>query len=455
MVQETRDVLYRGLNLVFLASGVAFWVSATQPGIFSYDSLDSWAQIKSWNFNDLHPVIYTIWLWLTSGFGRYVALATVIQSVLFAITIFTAIRFLFPERKLNFCLFWTALLEWSPFVGQMGVTIWKDVPASYFILFAVSFFGLRINRRRIWLCAPILGLGSAFRHEGLILLLLAVLILSIILGIQRLAKPIEQMLELKKWIGLMLLGSVFCLFFSLEVPSITKAVPVTTFEKLGPLIHDLSYTIQTNDSGFSSKDKAFVASLITGKAAKGATNCQEWDGMALSPGINYLLIQNSTQKIILLWAKTVLSKSGSTEIRVHLCRSSVFMPGFTIPSAGVWTYFDIDQNTIGIQRHAIPFTNRWAKFLDTSGTPLGHFLGWPGMYLDFLLIILVLQWIRKNWPSHIVVLLVIGLWRALFNIIYAVGPYFRYGILTETVAILLVLKVTIDWRKLRNFEPSS
>jgi hypothetical protein len=444
MIHVTKNVLYRGLNLTFLASGVAFWISATDPGIFSYDSLDSWTQIRTWHFNDLHPVVYTIWLWLTSGFGNYVVLATIIQSVLFVIAIVTTIRFLFPDRQLNFCLFWAAILEWSPFVGQMGVTVWKDVPACYFILFAVSYFGIKENVKRVWISGPILGLGCAFRHEGLAMLVLTVLILAAYMGIKKFSRPSEQFAILRKWIGLVGLGLVFCSFFSLEVPSIAQAAPLTNLERLGPLIHDLSYTTQRNDSGFSPEDKKFVTDLVSGKAASGATNCQEWDGMALSPGINYALVSKSFRRIILLWSKTLFSNSGTTEISAHLCRSSVFLPGYKIPSAGVWTYFEIDRNSLGIKRDAIPYTYRLARFMDTSGTALGRFLGWPGMYLDFLLIIYIIHWFRKSWSKQIVILLTVGLIRALFNIFYTVGPYFRYGMLTEIIAILLLLRTFLD-----------
>src|SRR5438309_12112541 len=126
------------------------WWFALLPGGMSYDSFNSWAQIKGQlHWASHHPPPFTAMFWLTSLGGTTPATASLARPLLmafalafFATAVGVALR---STRAVWIC---AGVLALAPLVGPFAVTIWKDIPETAALL------GL----------AGLLVLG--WRHEG-------------------------------------------------------------------------------------------------------------------------------------------------------------------------------------------------------------------------------------------------------------------------------------------------
>lgn len=433
------DSKYTGLlaSLIFLLAGNLFWISASAPGVFSPDSIEVWRQIKSWEFNNWHPVAFTLWVWVTSYFGKSVFLAVVFQSLLLAISLVLTFKLVFREKPWSFAVFCAGTLQWTPFVGQMGVTLWKDIPYTAFLLLSVAVFGLNKSRWRIPLTIFFLSLGSSFRHDGIYLLVVLLFgFLTYFVWIKVKKIKLKSIGELSK---VLIFSFLFTLLINEVTPVIMSAEPTKHFAKYGPLLQDLSATQQLDSAGFSEAENVVISNMVSGDAAKGALDCERWDVMAMSPGVNEKLVNESGSTIPRIWARILFSKSGDTLLKAHFCRSKAFLPGFAVPKNWVWTYFAIDSNSLGISRNAWGISNDVATRVDQAFTLFGRFLGWPGLYFNILILgIFLLRKTTSIGQEAVWFLIILGFSRGILNSLYTTGPYYRYGLLTQLIALVVL-----------------
>jgi hypothetical protein len=424
-------------SLGFLLAGNFFWLSATAPGVFSPDSIEVWRQIQFWDFNNWHPVAFTIWVWVTSCFGKSVFLAVIIQSLLLAGSLVLTFKLVFKEKPWSFAVFCGGTLQWTPFVGQMGVTLWKDIPYTAFLLLSVGVFGLNKSRLRIPLTIFFLSIGSSFRHDGIYLLcvlLFTLFIYSLWIKIKKVnGKSIGE------YSKILVFGFLFTLIINEAIPVIMSAEPTQHFAKYGPLLQDLSAAQQLDSGGFSEAENVLISNMVSGDAAKGALDCERWDVMAMSPGVDYKLVNESGSTIPKTWTRVLFSKSGDTLIKAHFCRSKAFLPGLSIPKNWVWTYFALDSNSLNISRNAWGISNNVASRLDQAFNLFGRFLGWPGLYLNILIIgVYLLIKTPPKGQGAIWILIILGISRGIFNSLYTTGPYYRYGLITQLTAMVVL-----------------
>lgn len=424
-------------SFIFLLAGNLFWISASAPGVFSPDSIEVWRQIKSWDFNNWHPVAFTLWVWLTSYFGKTVFLAVIFQSLLLATSLVLTFKLVFRENPWSFAVFCAGTLQWTPFVGQMGVTLWKDIPYTAFLLLSVAVFGLSKSRWRIPLTTLLLSVGSSFRHDGIYLL--AILLFGFFIYSAWIKIKKIELNSIGEFSKVLFFSFLFTLIINEATPVIMSAEPTKHFAKYGPLLQDLSATQQLDSDGFSKAEKIVISNMVSGDAARGALDCERWDVMAMSPGVDEKLVNESGSTIPKIWVRVLFSKSGDTLIKAHFCRSKAFLPGFTIPKNWVWTYFAIDSNSLGISRNAWGISNHVATRVDQAFTLFGRYLGWPGFYLNILIIGTFL--FRKTLPMGqwgIWILIILGFSRGVLNSLYTTGPYYRYGLLTQLIALAVL-----------------
>lgn len=424
-------------SLIFLLAGNFFWISASAPGVFSPDSIEVWRQIKFWDFNNWHPVSFTLWVWVTSLFGRTVFLAVILQSLLLATSVILTFKLVFREKPWSFAVFCAGTLQWTPFVGQMGVTLWKDIPYTAFLLLSVASFGLIKNRLRMPSTIFFLSLGSSFRHDGiylLVVLLFGFFIYSIWIKIKKI-----KLIGIGDFFKVLIFSFLFTLMINEVTPAIMSAEPTKHFAKYGPLLQDLSATQQLDSAGFSVAESNLISKMVSGDAAKGALDCERWDVMAMSPGVDEKFVNQSASTIPKMWIRVLFSKSGDTLIKAHFCRSKAFLPGFSIPKNWVWTYFAIDPNALNISRNAWGISNNIATRVDQAFTLFGRFLGWPGLYLNILIVgIFLLRKTPSVGQGALWILIILGFSRGILNSLYTTGPYYRYGLLTQLIALVFL-----------------
>ena len=420
---------------IFLSlASILFWVLGAAPAVMSPDSLESWRQLKVWDFWDGHPVVFTIWLWVTSFFGQSLFLAAIIQEILLFGTIYFVLKKILADRSWPLVLMLTSLLNFTPFFGQMGVTIWKDVPYVAFTLIGIVlyFSGISVTKNRLFGLLSF-SFGALMRHDGI---LFAFMYFCILLFFYR---QIYHKSSLKVFqLGKELVVSLILIFCaSTFVPQILNASPVTQSQSTYPLVHDIAFVESLYPGKLPANVREQIKLIVTDDSLQGAKKCGRVEDMILSPGYNNEYIDQHPGLIPRLWLESIKSSALEKMLRVHFCRAKAFLPG-VYPQTYVWTYFAIDQNLLGLKPFNststfYAFAAKWSYKWSEVGRAIAH----PGTWA--LASLFCFLWFRKRNFIILIAILGAGIVKNLQNIVYTTGPYYRYGYLTQISGIIGVI----------------
>ncbi len=98
-----------------------------------------WAQMLSFQFDDIHPVLYTILLWALTRVWYSPASVAIFQIAFLSFSIAWGVKVL-DENGLPRWASWlvVGLFALSPINGELVITLWKDIPyAAAFLLLSV------------------------------------------------------------------------------------------------------------------------------------------------------------------------------------------------------------------------------------------------------------------------------------------------------------------------------
>lgn len=160
------------------------------PGRLSFDSIDTWNQVQSGVYQDWHPYAYTfLFIKLPSLIWNTPAACTLFQIIIIS---FILLYMCYVLRKygLKFIYVLILLIYYllNPSNNMMAITLWKDVPYSYFILLTTCLLielyfsnGSWINNKRN-LILFIIGISGIlfFRHNGVLCFIPLLLYLSFV-----------------------------------------------------------------------------------------------------------------------------------------------------------------------------------------------------------------------------------------------------------------------------------
>jgi hypothetical protein len=436
-----RDVWkFRAFAISFSLASLAFWILGAAPAALSPDSLESWRQIKVWEFWDGHPVVFTLWLWVTSFFGKSIFLAAIIQALLLFVSVFYLIFSSLKGRDWSVALLITGILNFTPFIGQMGMTLWKDIPYVAFTLVGIVVYFSNFDSLKIRLLGlAVFSFGALMRHDGI---LFALMIYAIIFCIKIVKFRGNKSRTFR--ISLELIISLFMIYgLSSIVPSLMNASPVTQTQSTYPLMHDIAYVYSQDSQELPKSVSEQMQIIVTGKSLVGARNCGRVDDMIMSPGYNAPYIDRNPGMVLDMWLKSFRSSAFNEMLYVHFCRAKAYLPGF-LPETYVWTYLAIDQNELGLEHY-----QSTSKFLSLAATwsdkwsSIGRGLAHPGTWAIVSLLSLI--YFRKKYGLILTVVLAAGVVKNLQNLIYTTGPYYRYGLLTQITG-LLGLSLFIDYQ---------
>lgn len=159
------------------------------PALMTLDSFYSWDQLYTGVYQDIHPVSYTLYLWILSRLWMSPAVVNVFQIVALSLTIAYGLGICI-YRGLKPLFAWIIALIFAilPVNGLLINSIWKDIPysISLFAVFIIS-INLVLTRGewfRPWSNPILLGLlcavASLMRHNGLVVTIVLFLILLIL-----------------------------------------------------------------------------------------------------------------------------------------------------------------------------------------------------------------------------------------------------------------------------------
>jgi len=431
---------FRVFAISFSLASLAFWILGAAPAALSPDSLESWRQIKVWEFWDGHPVVFTLWLWVTSLFGKSIFLAAIIQELLLFGSVFYVLFSSLKGRDWSVALFITGILNFTPFIGQMGMTIWKDIPYVAFTLIGITIYFSKFESLKIRLLGlALFSFGALMRHDGILFALMIYIIIICFRIVKFRANKITT-----AQISLELILSLFMIYgLSSVVPFFMNASPVTQTQSTYPLMHDIAYAYSQSPDELPKSVSDKMRIIVSGESLVGAKNCGRVDDMIMSPGYNAPYIDRNPGIVLDMWLKSFRSSAFNEMLYVHFCRAKAYLPGF-LPETYVWTYLAIDQNQIGLEHY-----KSTSKFLSLAATwsdkwsSIGRGLAHPGTWASVSLLSLI--YFRKKYGLILTAVLATGVIKNLQNIIYTTGPYYRYGLLTQITG-LLGLSLFIDYQ---------
>lgn len=177
---KTCAAFLRNNRLVLLYSGIlltiyALWWLAFYPGVMTADSLDQWRQALSGSYNDAHPFTSTLFMNAFRWIRDTPAWVSLSQILLTSGIVASFIAYA-QRRGLSWkiCAATIAVFALWPVYGIYGVTIWKDILYSLFIVAVCLLTYLIIvdtsiaRHRRTYIALALLCAAiPLWRHNGL------------------------------------------------------------------------------------------------------------------------------------------------------------------------------------------------------------------------------------------------------------------------------------------------
>ena len=162
------------------------------PGIITYDGQNQWNQIQSNLINDAHPFFSTYFMYLLSKIHNTTTIVIIYQMFIFSIMWGIFCYNIKCDKKYELIkIIFTILFCLTPIIGIYSITLWKDILYTYYLFFisAIIYKGINNNFKYNILDYILLGillfLVYSYRHNGIIVSILFIIIMYIILFVKR------------------------------------------------------------------------------------------------------------------------------------------------------------------------------------------------------------------------------------------------------------------------------
>jgi len=147
------------------------------PALMTKDSFYSWDQLLNHAYQDLHPVSYTMYLWLLTRAWFSPAAVALFQVACLSLVIAATLGYML-RHGLPAWTAWVVSAGYAalPINGVLVISIWKDIPYSIAMLwlFAISMrivlegAGWLEKRGNLVLLGTLCAAASLMRHNGLV-----------------------------------------------------------------------------------------------------------------------------------------------------------------------------------------------------------------------------------------------------------------------------------------------
>jgi hypothetical protein len=182
----------KGAWLLYTLPMIAVWglfLLTFFPGMMSNDSSNQWNQIVTHQFDDTHPVLHTLIMWLITRVWFSPAAVASFQILALSLTVAWGINLL-DEQGLPGWAGWVLSVVFAlfPLNGDLVITLWKDILYStslllfsLIILKIIFSHGEWLQVRFSWLILGTVGLFvGSLRHNGFPIPLLSIIILIVV-----------------------------------------------------------------------------------------------------------------------------------------------------------------------------------------------------------------------------------------------------------------------------------
>jgi hypothetical protein len=415
----------------------------------SPDSNDIWNQVKSGIYYNWHPVFYTWFVKLTSLNGTSPAFTAIVQTVILNMTIYLLIAQFLPGISQSRRFAYVAMIEFLPFVGAMGVALWKDVVYTELSLIGLLLILKNIKRfeARFVLGIVVLIFGTLCRHEAWAI----IFILAILCFVKSILSKETASKRLSLKLGACLLA-VAMVSHSLDLfvnSTMHIAQPPKIMARVG-LLADLEYVATTQPDLLIPSDLKLLNQISQGRSALGAKTCTNPNGLipnGANSGFNSGLASLHAGDLISMWLRNWSHGAGAPLVFAHLCRVQAFIPPFfaSPPTYIEWMTFGInttnDNNYHLKSWRPIPIITSAAESLYMFFNFNSAVLGWPALYLLIILILYgYLRFRNSKRNASLDILVAFLTIRDLLLITVGNSQDFRYMFAVYLVAPILILR---------------
>ena len=305
-VQLERQPLKRYLLFfVLLAAAYTTYLAAFYPAAMSYDSVNQWHQMVTFSFNDHHPPLYALTMWLLTRLWFSPAAVATFQIALQALAVCFAL-FTLARLGASKTLLWSLALFFAlfPVYGIYSVILWKDVPYSVCLLLltvmllrVLSSGGAALDSRLFQVgLGVILALIVLLRHDGLLPYVGTLAALSVWVW----KRPRGMFLVLSVSLGLI---------FLVRYP-VYNALKVTRSQ--GSILTGKLYLFQIaavveSGGSISPQERETIEETISFEAIREHYTPYTADPMLNSPGVSWewVNVEGHRQELVRLWLELV------------------------------------------------------------------------------------------------------------------------------------------------------
>ena len=367
------------------------YLLAFYPAMLSPDSTHVWLQVQTGVFDNAHPLVYLVMVWLLTRLWNTPTIVAVAQIVSLSLLAAWALGLL-RRRGLPEWAAWLVALIFAlaPGNGAMVVTLWKDIPYGMAML-AFSLLVLRISLDPRGMLAKrstglLLGLSAAMvgllRYNGLVIAPLVFLALGIIyrrqwrvfaaamavfvMGWWLVETPLDRALEVKRTSAVSGSLAMHHIAAHLHYDTPVSEADRATLERIMPLEEWRYYCYMANPVLFNpARDQQAMLDSL--------------------PDLNWVALRMALE-------------NPTVDINQAFCAGSIvyrvlqpydgYLYGAAIAPDGTGGGTYVDPNTFGIvEAPVLPGLNRWLihTFERTRNGPFSWLIWRPAFYLYLFL----------------------------------------------------------------------
>lgn len=388
--------------LIILLSGIFYWV-AFYPAAMSYDSMWSWNQVHTKEFNDWHPIMFTWFIMFLTFIWDSPAVVTLVQILILALIYaysFTQLQKLGIKKYV--LVFICILIAFSPPFGNYSIIIWKDVLYSGFLLlFSIHLF-LIVKSKGGWLNSKgniaLLFMSSFglvfFRHNGFPVYILTMIILLFLYRKYAFKKtfPIFLIIFIFHQI---LTGPIFT-YLNIESSDPNEALAIPT-QQIGNVIK--------NNGELSSEQLEYFNSILPIQLWKENYYPHTVDYIKFNKEYHRNVITDDYLLYFRMWGETVLQNPKLT-IDAFLSQTSLVWQIHIPENAFSLTYYtDLIENDVGLKQKPLSsfLSAGISEYLETSrSNPFINFVWRPASYAFIIFVFSIAFFMKNGWKSVVI-----------------------------------------------------
>jgi hypothetical protein len=383
-----RDILLNTrLNSAILRNAIVsvFWWIVFYPGFYSGDSFAVLEMAKTGDLNGLWSAPWALAVQILSLHGTYPGVVTLTMALLLSLSMTLFFYSFLPSKNASVI---TCLLQATPLVGAMGITLWHDIPLTSGLLLVVTFL-IRSNH-----------LGSFTLNESLKLLLPGMVLITFkgnglptVLLLFAFVILINIKKPGKRFLVLGVLMSILLTFFSTTFMADSKNHDLEL--GTGWIVSDIScYASTERGEGFVERN---IPGIGTTQTWSSPSACNWFSDAKLTSGEVALArsrLPSAFYKLLLENPKFVLV----THLKRH--EYLIPLPIFGIPNPP-FIHSTIEFSNSGVE-WAFPAVAEKARFIVRAWNYGNFFFAYSGLWLA----VIALVWFKSRRKDHLYVLTV-------------------------------------------------